>query len=144
MSWPHKDDGTVDWETVFEDPEVGLATYVGRAHSPKALGQCAHVIVQSLFIREHDGDYRNAFNHMIDELIESSDVADDPPRAHDLVLKLVREFKANRIKHAERYIENGAAPRGEDEQCRRTEHDPTEALKALEGDDAGAGDEGTA
>lgn len=133
MSWPHKDDGTIDWDTVFDDPDIGLVSFVGRAQSPKALGQCAHVIVHSLFIREEDVAHRKAFDHMIDELIQSTEEAHDLPRMHDLVLKLIHEIKSNRVKHAQRYIEEGVTEGGQDggEACRRADHDPTEALKLL-------------
>jgi hypothetical protein len=137
MSWPHKEDGTIDWNTVFDDPNVGLESLVGRAHSPEALSQCAHVIVHSLFIREEDAVYRKAFNHMIDELIQSTDKTHDSPRMHDLVLKLIHEIKANRIKHAQRYLDEGSAKggnggrTGEGAESRRAEHDPTDALRIL-------------
>lgn len=137
MSWPHKEDGTIDWDIVFDDPNIGLESLVGRAHSPSALSQCAHVIVHSLFIRKEDAVYRQAFNHMIDELIQSGEKTQDGPRMHDLVLKLVHEIKANRVKHAQRYLEENAAKAaaatadGEGAQSRRAEHDPTDALRIL-------------
>lgn len=135
MSWPHKGDGTIDWDTVFDDPEIGLVPYMERAKTPEAMNLCAHIIVHSLFIREQDEPYRKAFNAMIDELIQSTE-ASDGQRAHDLIMKLVREIKANRVKHAQRYLDAGEPdhdPEHSDE-TRRTEHDPTDALQALEGD----------
>ncbi|HEY9163042.1 MAG TPA: hypothetical protein VIN57_00425, partial [Magnetovibrio sp.] len=76
MGWPHKDDGTVDWESVFEDPDIGLIGYMERAHTVPALAQCAHVIVQSLFIRTQDEACRKAFNIAIDELVRTGDSKD--------------------------------------------------------------------
>lgn len=133
MSWPHKDDGTIDWDVVFDDPDIGLVPYVERAQSLEALGLCAHIIVHSLFIREQDAAHRDAFNHMIDELIQNTDPADEQ-RAHDLVLKLVHEIKANRVKHAQNYLDAGS-PDQDDDASRRGEHDPTDALKTLGGDE---------
>ncbi len=128
MSWPHKEDGTVDWNTVFEDEDVGLEGFIHRAQTAHALGQCAHVIVQSLFIRDQDTKHRDAFNHMIDELIE--DCGDDEiDRLRDLMLKLVHGIKDNRIKHAATYLENGGTAEGE--HYDRADHDPTEVLEAL-------------
>lgn len=127
MGWPLNDDGTVDWETVFEDPDIGLITYVQRARTLVALGQCAHVIVQSLFIRDEDGPYREAFNTMVDEII--SGVEDkDADHARETLIKLIREIKANRIKHARNYLQSGATQDGE---RRDTDIDHTEALQAL-------------
>lgn len=127
MSWPHKEDGTIDWDVVFDDPDIGLVPYVERAQSLEALGLCAHIIVHSLFIREQDRVHRDAFNHMIDELIQSTEPADEQ-RTHDLVLTLVHDIKANRVKHAQNYLDADI----DDAVSRRAEHDPTEVLKALE------------
>ena len=132
MSWPHKADGTIDWDIVFDDPDIGLVPYVQRAQSLEALGLCAHIIVHSLFIREQDAVHRAAFNHIIDELIESTG-PDDEHRAHDLILKLILEIKANRVKHAQNYL-NAGSPDPDADTTRRTEHDPTEALQSLERD----------
>lgn len=129
MSWPHKEDGTIDWDTVFDDPDIGLASLVDRAHSTQALGQCAHLIVHSLFIREEDVAYRHAFSRMIDELIQSNEETHDGPRMHDLVLKLIHEIKENRVKHAQTYLDAGGDKI--DDTKRRTPYDPTEALKVL-------------
>lgn len=123
MSWPHQEDGTVDWETVFEDQDIGLVKYVEAARSIEALGRCAHVIVQSLFIRDGDEPYRDAFNTAIDELVEQAD-SDDHVR--DKLMHLVREVKANRVERAAHYIENG-----NDEERRHDEDDPKAALAAL-------------
>lgn len=128
MSWPHKEDGTVDWDTVFEDPDIGLITYVERAKSLVALGQCAHVIVQSLFIRAEDGPYRDAFNKMVDEIISSS-AEQDAEHARETLLKLIREIKANRAKHARHYLETGG-PEGDERRGEAIDH--TEALQALD------------
>ncbi|MFC1673280.1 hypothetical protein ACFL12_03910 [Pseudomonadota bacterium] len=124
MSWPHQDDGTVDWETVFEDQDIGLVNYVQAARSIEALGRCAHVIVQSLFIRDGDDPYREAFNVAIDELVEKAETDD---HVREKLMHLVREVKANRIERAAHYIENG----GDDEQRRHEEDDATRALVAL-------------
>ena len=127
MSWPHKDDGTVDWDTVFNDPDIGLCTYVKRAHTLVALGQCAHVIVQSLFIRDEDGPYREAFNTMVDEIISSAEEK-DAEHARDMLLKLIGEIKANRVKHAQRYLDEGGL---EGDERRGENIDHTEAIQAL-------------
>ena len=128
MSWPHKEDGTVDWDTVFEDPDIGLITYVEGARSLTALGQCAHVIVQSLFIRDQDGPYRDAFNTMVDEIIASADDK-DTDHARETLLKLLREIKANRVKHAQNYLDTGGPEDSEERRAQDVDH--TEALQAL-------------
>lgn len=126
MSWPHKDDGTVDWDTVFDDPDIGLTHFVARAKTVAALGQCAHVIVQSLFIRDEDGPHRNAFNVMVDEIIASVEDK-DTEHARDVMIKLIGEIKSNRVRHAQHYLDNAS----EQDERRGEGIDHTEALQAL-------------
>ena len=126
MSWPHREDGTVDWEAVFEDEATGLIHFVTATKSNEALARCAHVIVNSLFIREQDPPFREAFSAAIDELLQSDD-----EQAREKLLKLIEEIKNNRIERVKRYLENGAKPPDE---RRVDEEDPTDALKVLEED----------
>ena len=126
MSWPHREDGTVDWEAVFEDEETGLIQFVTSTRSDEALARCAHVIVNSLFIREQDPPYRQAFDAAIDELLQSGD-----EQAREKLLRLIQEIKRNRIERVERYLENGAT---KPDERRLDEDDPTEALQILQDD----------
>ena len=125
MSWPRQDNGTVDWESVFEDPDIGLNAYLKAAKTVPAVGQCAHVIVQSLFLREGDMAYRMSFNAAIDEVIHS---ARSEEQARERLLRLAAEIKANRILYAADFI--GRDDTGGDDHHRNAD-DPTEALKAL-------------
>ena len=126
MSWPHREDGTVDWEAVFEDETTGLIHFVTATQSNEALARCAHVIVNSLFIREQDPPFRDAFTAAIDELLQSGD-----EQAREKLLKLIGEIKRNRVDRVERYLENGAS---NSDERRLDEEDPTEALKVLKED----------
>jgi len=123
MSWPHRDDGTVDWETVFEDEDIGLIAFIERAKTTQALEQCAHVIIQSLFIRDQDAPYRAAFDKAIDELAASND-----DHTRDKILRLMREIKANRIERVKRYLEKG----DHDEDRRNAKDVPTAPLQTLQ------------
>ena len=125
MSWPRQDNGTVDWALVFEDTDTGLIPYLKSAKSLVAVGQCAHVIVQSLFIREGDTAYRMSFNAAIDEVIHS---AKSEEQARERLLRLADEIKANRILYAADFTGRDDT---EDGDHHRNEDDPTEALKAL-------------
>lgn len=123
MGWPHKEDGTVDWESVFEDKDIGLIGYMERAQTVPALAQCAHVIVQSLFIRAQDETARKAFNIAIDELMRTH----DSHHARNRILLLLREIKGNRIKYAQHFLDGDDV----DDERRRLDHDPVTVLKAL-------------
>ncbi len=124
MSWPRQDNGTVDWEAVFEDPDIGLKAYLKGAKTIMAIGQCAHVIVQSLFTREGDLAYRIAFSAAIDEVIHS---AKSEQQARDRLDRLATEIKENRILYAADFLGRDDAP----EDNKRSAHDPTEVLKVL-------------
>lgn len=127
MSWPHQDDGTVDWETVFEDEDTGLTKFAERARTTAALARCAHIIVQSLFIRDEDPPFRDAYNAAIDELVETGDPDDNQNR--DKILKLIHEIKLNRIERAGVYIENGGADGDERRLPEDTPLKPLDTLK---------------
>jgi len=127
MSWPHQDDGTVDWETVFEDEDTGLTKFAERARTTAALARCAHIIVQSLFIRDEDPPFRDAYNAAIDELVETDDPDDNQNR--DKILKLIHEIKLNRIERAGVYIENGGADGDERRLPEDTPLKPLDTLK---------------
>ncbi len=127
MSWPHREDGTVDWETVFEDEETGLIQFVESTRSPDALARCAHVIVNSLFIRKEDTQYRAAYDAAIDELVQTG--GDD---AREKLLKVIRAIEENRMERVKSYLDNGSAS---DEQERRLDEDkPTAPLDTLKED----------
>ena len=124
MGWPRQDNGTVDWESVFEDPDIGLKAYLKGAKTVMAIGQCAHVIVQSLFIREGDLAYRIAFSAAIDEVIHG---AKSEQQARDRLHRLASEIKENRILYAADFL--GRDDAGDDN--KRNAADPTDALKVL-------------
>lgn len=131
MSWPHQDDGTVDWETVFEDEDVGLITFIERAKTTEALSQCAHVIIQSLFTRDEDSPYRDAFNAVIDELATSEN-----EESRNKILRVLREIKANRMARAGAFLDQKA----KGDERRHAEDNPTAPLEGLS--DEGLGDKG--
>jgi hypothetical protein len=91
-----------------------------------ALAQCAHVIVQSLFIRAQDETSRKAFNIAIDELMRTSEGL----HARNRILLLLREIKGNRLKYAQHFLDDDDL----DDERRRNEHDPVTALKSLSSD----------
>lgn len=40
MGWPTFKDGTVDWKSVFNDPETGLIVMINNADTPEKLRVC--------------------------------------------------------------------------------------------------------
>lgn len=126
MSWPHQDDGTVDWDTVFDDPDTGLTAFVKSAKTTEALGRCVHVIIQNLFIRDGDPPYRDAFNKAVDELVAGDGEANDE-HVREKILRLIQEIKANRVERVRYFLET--PPGGEER--RHVEDNPTAPLETL-------------
>jgi len=124
MGWPRQNDGTVDWDSIFEDPDIGLIAYLNAVETATALGQCAHVMVQSLFIRAEDMSHRMTFNAAIDEVIQTSDTEQ---QARERLVCLAHEIKANRITYALQFLDREKS--GED--LRRNTEDPADVLKVL-------------
>lgn len=122
MHWPSIDNDTVDWESVFDDADTGLAVFAKRARTKQALVRCAHMIVQNLFIRDNDPPYRDAFNLAIDELAATGD-----ENTREKILDLIEDIKINRIERAGYYLES---EKGDDER-RLAQDSPMDALKGL-------------
>ncbi len=67
MSWPTLDNGTVDWVSVFNDPETGLIAMVNRADTPDKLRACYHITIHGLFSRKSDEEVRNQYLYELDK-----------------------------------------------------------------------------
>ncbi|MBL4613942.1 MAG: hypothetical protein JKY27_03590 [Magnetovibrio sp.] len=122
MHWPHQDNGCVDWESVFDDEDTGLTVYAERAKTTQALARCAHMIVQSLFIRDDDPPHRDAYNNAIRELVASEDA-----HTRDKLLLMIQDIKLDRIKRSGHVLSQGDG----DGERRHEQNDPTKSLKVL-------------
>ena len=58
MGWPTFKDGTVDWKSVFNDPETGLIVMINNADTPEKLRACYHATINGLFSRKLDAEIR--------------------------------------------------------------------------------------
>ena len=67
MSWPILENGTVDWVSVFNDPETGLIPMINRADTPDKLRACYHIAIQGLFSRESDKEVHDKYLYELDK-----------------------------------------------------------------------------
>ena len=103
--WPLTPQGVTDWEFVFEDPKTGFITLLGQAAAAEALKDCAIVIVQSLFIRDDDGDNVMKFIIELNKIFPYDDDGSGSfPTMQEETTDLLRKIKDERTKKAEEYL----------------------------------------
>ncbi len=102
-SWPKNSSGTIDWETVFEAPALGLIPLVQQAHSPAALKKIAVVVIEKLYTRKDDPPKVELFLTQLNELIPDDLPADSLSRVSDAVVGVMRQVKEERIRKAVEY-----------------------------------------
>lgn len=67
---PKLDNGSVDWETVFESPDTGLISLIHQAQSAQALERCTNLVVETLFNRSGDAERRVAFSAVVGDIMD--------------------------------------------------------------------------
>ena len=131
-SRPVKNDGSIDWEQVFEHPQTGFVSLIQQATTVKGIELCSREIVNKLFVRDTDSEKRAAFQHILDHLFAgATDRKSDKQDVRSRVLMVMRQVKTERINRAALALE-----KKQTEQERREaelEPDDSEDLVAVEG-----------
>lgn len=127
MSWPKKPDGTVDWEIVFTDPDTGFIPMVENARTIESLHSCADVIVDSLFTRKDDEEYRKAYTEALLQIFSSLGGEENTGTIRRRIITMLHSIKENRIQRA---IEAGPRP-GEGRERRAGGDSPLSALDGI-------------
>ncbi len=128
MSWPTLENGTVDWETVFEDPDTGLIALVNRADTPAKLRACYHIVIHGLFSRKADDEVRNKYLFELDKYFTIEQDDRHVTGLQKQIRKLLEEIMEARMERARLY-----ALRKEYGDDRRIPNDdPMEMLKIFE------------
>lgn len=114
-SWPMTREGELDWEAVFEAPDTGLIAVVEQAKSRRALKDCARTVIRLLFLREVDAERREAFETLLDELVDEKTPLGDHAdtvvgEAKQKVVWVLRQIKRDRTERAA----SGAQAEGDD------------------------------
>jgi hypothetical protein len=127
MGWPTFEDGTVDWVSVFKDPETGLIVMVNNADTPEKLRACYHATINGLFSRKSDAEIREKYLHELDKYftIEQDD-------RHMVGLQrqisiLLERIMQSRIERARTFVR---IKEGREER-RMPEDNPLQALEVL-------------
>lgn len=131
MGWPKNADGTVDWEFVFTDPKTGFIPTISDAKTVSALESCATVIIDSLFSRTNDEEYRSAYKAALNHIFLSlnNDISKiETIRAR--LITMLHSIKENRISRVIEY-QKAIADKSINDERRMGPDDPLQALEIL-------------
>jgi hypothetical protein len=130
MSWPTLENGTVDWATVFDDPETGLIAMIDRADTPDKLRACYHVAIHGLFSRELDVEVRNRYLHELDKYFTIKQDERHVTGLKKQIANLFHEIMRIRVERARAY----AVLKEYGEERRIPNDDPLDLLKTFGGE----------
>ena len=102
--WPQTPDGTIDWETVFEDPTTGIIPVLSQAPNKKILHKISVTVVKQLFARKDDAVQVERFLKELDAFLGETDGSEDLPVMRDSILNLLRRIKDGRVTKAAAYV----------------------------------------
>lgn len=103
-SWPKTEDGTIDWEVVFEHPSRGLIPLITHAHGPKALRDGAIAITTMLHRRKTDEDLIKRYRSEIETLIPEGGDAVQLPELAEATIAILRRIKEERVHKAAEFV----------------------------------------
>ncbi len=103
-SWPRTPEGTIDWESVFEDDENGLIPAISGAKKTELLIDCAVAVTEALFSRSSDESIRAGFTSKLASIAMSSS-SEDIEVVLAKVISFLRLIKKDRIERANAWIE---------------------------------------
>ncbi len=101
-SWPRTSDGTIDWESVFEDTENGLIPAISTAKTSEGLVNCAAAITEALFSRRSDEDIRAGYTRDLASISLKNTLDIDTLR--DQIITYLRAIKSDRTKRAADWV----------------------------------------
>ena len=115
-TWPKLPSGTIDWETVFEDPAKGLIPLISRAHTANALREMTILVIKKLYARKDDPAEVERFVVQFSEMLpdNTSDLAF--PKILEAVISILRQVKDERIRIADEYTREKALKQEADDQ----------------------------
>ena len=127
MGWPTFEDGTVDWKSVFNDPETGLIVMVNTADTPEKLRACYHATVNGLFSRKSDAEIREKYLHEVDKYFTIKQDERHMAGLQRQIGMLFEKIMLSRIERARVFLR---LKEGREER-RMAEDDPLQALEVL-------------
>ena len=130
LSWPKNDDGTVNWESVFTDTKTGFIPTITDAKSIDALESCATVVIDSLFSRDSDEEYRTAYMAALNHIFLSLNGDEHIETIRARLITMLHSIKENRISRAVEY-QKTKEEHPDDEERRLRPDDPLAAIHIL-------------
>jgi hypothetical protein len=106
--WPKTDDGTTDWESLFEDDEAGLIALVQTSSTPEQLKERAVAIIKAIFTRKPDTKITAKVMVYLNKLIPEGADPERLPTMKSGVQQMLRKVKGDRIKKAAAYVQKKA------------------------------------
>jgi hypothetical protein len=73
MAFPQNTSGTINWFTVFTDPENGFIPLLMSADDSDKLRDCFELIINQLFSRKTDEEIRSKNMNLAEELFRNSE-----------------------------------------------------------------------
>ena len=127
MGWPAFEDGTVDWESVFNDPETGLIVMVNNADTPEKLRACYHATIDGLFPRKSEAEIREKYLYELDKYFTIKQDERHMVGLQRQISMLFEQIMHSRIERARIFLR---IKEGREER-RMPEDNPLQALEVL-------------
>lgn len=102
--WPQTPDGTIDWETVFENPETGIIPALTSANTKEILHKGTVAVVKQLFTRKNDEIQVESFLKELNYILKETEGSEDLPAMRDSIISLLRRIKDGRVEKAAAYV----------------------------------------
>ncbi|NQV43813.1 MAG: hypothetical protein HQ501_02830 [Rhodospirillales bacterium] len=102
--WPQTPDGTIDWETVFENPETGIIPVLTSANTKEILHKGTVAVVKQLFTRKNDEAQVESFLKELNYILKETEGSEDLPAMQDSIINLLRRIKDGRVEKAAAYV----------------------------------------
>jgi len=119
-TWPKLPSGTIDWETVFEDPAKGLIPLISRAHTANALREMTILVIKKLYARKDDPAEVERFVAQLSEMLPDDTPDQALPKILEAVVAILRQIMNERIRIAETYSKEKALKQETDNQERKS------------------------
>ena len=104
-TWPKKPTGVIDWEAVFEHPEVGLISLISDARSIHTLRESTIFVIKHLYARKDDPEHVKSFVSELKVLLPDEAPEETLPKITKSVIVILRQIKNERIQKAEEYVQ---------------------------------------
>ncbi len=94
----------MDWHAVFEDPERGLISLIGKAQTSEVLRQVTVVVIEKLFSRRNDGANRGKYLKQVHAILPEEATDEQMEALREGATKLLRSVRDDRKDKAAAYL----------------------------------------